>query len=111
MTPNPLTMTRSEQPRFAAGPGRGCRRDVLRLCVSLLLLASTAPIARAADSLCATVKIEIDQELTLERQAFDARMKITNGLDTIALQNIDVQVQFTDDAGTPVLATSDPNDT
>ena len=34
--------------------------------------------AAAADSLCASVKIE--QELTLERQAFDAKMRI-NGLD------------------------------
>ena len=36
--------------------------------------------AQALDSLCATVKLEIQQELTLERQAFDAHMRINNGL-------------------------------
>lgn len=37
-----------------------------------LLFAAPAP---AAEPVCAQVKIEIQQELTLERQAFDAMMK------------------------------------
>jgi len=54
-----------------------------------LLPAVTAPLAFAADdSVCARVKIEIKQEMTLERQAFDAHMRITNGLSHIALQNV-----------------------
>ena len=36
----------------------------------------------AQDTVCARVKIEIKQKLTLERQAFDAEMKINNTTDT-----------------------------
>jgi hypothetical protein len=67
--------------------------------------------SQAAESVCAQVKIEIKQELTLERQAFEAIMKITNGLDTSSLDNIDIDVQFKDQAGNAVIATSDPNNT
>ncbi len=63
------------------------------------------------DSVCARVKIEIKQELTLERQAFDAHMRISNGLSHITLENVDIEVNFADEAGAPVLATSDPNNT
>ena len=65
----------------------------------------------AKDSLCAEVKIEIKQELTLERQAFDAHMRINNGLSHISLENVGVTVRFTDADGHTVLATSDPDDT
>ena len=41
----------------------------------LTVLATSVPV-EAQESLCATVKIEILQELALERQAFDARMRI-----------------------------------
>jgi len=87
---------------------RSRARGWLSALLAFSALCTTA--AHAQDSLCARVKIEIAQELTLERQAFDARLKINNGLDTIALQNVDVTVQFADDNGTPVPATSDPND-
>ena len=40
------------------------------------------PHSAAQDAVCAQVKIEIKQEATLERQAFDAEMRILNGLDT-----------------------------
>jgi hypothetical protein len=75
------------------------------------VLLALALHAHAQDSICARVKIEIKQELTFERQAFDAEMQIVNGLDTNALENVGVTVTFADDAGTPVRATSDPNDT
>jgi hypothetical protein len=68
-------------------------------------------LAYSADTVCARVKIEIKQELTLERQAFDATMKINNGLDTSSLTNVAVNVKFTDEFGNAVKATSDPNDT
>jgi len=42
------------------------------------LLVSSLAFA-ADDSVCARVQIEIQQELTLERQAFDAHMRIHNG--------------------------------
>lgn len=65
----------------------------------------------ASETLCAVVKIEIRQELTLERQAFEAKMRITNGLDTLALEGVDINVTFQDEAGNPVVASSNPNDT
>jgi hypothetical protein len=40
------------------------------------------PATLSAETICARVKIEIKQELSLERQGFDAMMKITNGIDT-----------------------------
>ncbi|OGV73562.1 MAG: hypothetical protein A3K19_27830 [Lentisphaerae bacterium RIFOXYB12_FULL_65_16] len=75
-----------------------------------LALALLPAAIRAQDSLCARVKIEIEQELTLERQAFDARMKITNGT-TFNMEDVGVDVLFSDENGTPVLASSDPNNT
>ena len=44
----------------------------------VLVLATTRPPAQ--ESVCARVKIEFKQELTLERQAFDTEMRITNSL-------------------------------
>jgi hypothetical protein len=67
--------------------------------------------AHAQDSVCARVKIEILQELTLERQAFEARMTINNGLAGIALDTITVDIHFADRNGNPVRATTSPNDT
>lgn len=47
---------------------------------AVLLVCGVADVAHAQESVCARVKIEIKQELTLERQAFDAEMRITNSL-------------------------------
>jgi len=75
-----------------------------------LAAATLLPITMQAEEfLCAEVKIEIRQELTLERQAFEARMRIINDLN-LPLNNIDVTVQFYDEDGNIVLASSDPND-
>ncbi len=79
--------------------------------LSLLVTLWTPRAADAAGSICATVRIEIAQELTLERQGFDARMLLTNGLDTASLDAVAAQVLFSDADGNPVRATSDPNDT
>lgn len=67
--------------------------------------------AGADDSVCARVKIEILQELTLERQAFVAHMAINNGLTNMALENVGVEVNFSDQDGNAVLASTDPNNT
>lgn len=67
--------------------------------------------AVALESVCARVKIEIQQELTLERQAFDANLRINNGLETCSIDNVLVNVTFTDENGISVRATSDPDDT
>ena len=87
---------------------RLCRGLSGLLAAALLLL----PVAvYAADTQCAKVKIEIQQELTLERQGFDAMMKITNGLTTTSLDAVNINVNFTDEAGNAVRASSDTTDT
>lgn len=55
-----------------SGQGWGVLWSVLALPIFMFISAT----ARAEDdSVCARVKIEIKQELTLERQAFDANMR------------------------------------
>lgn len=75
-----------------------------------LLALPCSPSAAAETSVCAQVKMEIQQELTLERQAFDAHMRINNGLDQISIENVRVEVTFLDEQGQPVRATTDPED-
>jgi len=90
------------------------RKQWIGLAVVPLLLAvagAGASRAQEVESLCDTVKIEIQQELTLERQAFDAHMRINNGLTHISLENVAIAVNFADEDGNPVLASSDPDDT
>jgi len=82
----------------------------LILLTGMLVLYSVGPGA-ADDAVCARVKIEIKQELTLERQAFDAHMRINNGLSHITLENVKVNVSFADAQGNPVLSSSDPDNT
>lgn len=60
----------------------------------------------AKEALCAEVKIQILQELTMERQGFEALMRITNSLDSMSLENVSVSVNFADENGNPVVATS-----
>jgi hypothetical protein len=62
------------------------------------------------DSICARVKIEILQELTLEREAFEARMTINNGLAGIPIEGVGVTVKFAEATGREVRATSDSTD-
>ncbi len=78
--------------------------------ISFIMLIPTASLA-VDDSLCARVKIEIRQEMTLERQAFEAHMRINNGLTNISLENVDIQVNFADENGDAVFASSDPDNT
>ena len=87
---------------------------LLRLC-SLVIIGALLlfPDFSYADdeTVCAQVKIEVRQEMTLERQAFDAHMRINNGLSHITLQDVDVDVSFTDEEGNSVLASSNPGNT
>lgn len=99
-----LTPVTSSLTRHGRWPG--ARHGLL----ALLLLALTPPAAYAQESLCARVKIEIEQELTLERQAFDARMKITNGT-TFSMTDVRIDVSFATEDGTVVTGTSDPENT
>ncbi|MBN1268516.1 MAG: hypothetical protein JXB04_02930 [Kiritimatiellae bacterium] len=65
----------------------------------------------ARGAVCAQVEIEIRQEMTFERQGFEATMRIINGLPETDIENVYVEVLFTDTNGAPVLATSDTNET
>ncbi|MDF3058757.1 MAG: hypothetical protein K0R17_2972 [Rariglobus sp.] len=56
---------------------------------------------RAQETVCARVTIQIEQELTLEREGFEARLGIVNGLPS-ALENFQVTLRFFDTAGNPV---------
>ena len=78
--------------------------SILAIFLALGILGSSA---LAEESVCARVKIEIQQEMTLERQAFDAHMRINNGLTHISLQDINATVNFTDEQRNPVIASSD----
>ncbi|WP_226662903.1 calcium-binding protein [Microbulbifer aggregans] len=73
--------------------------------ISTLIVPAAATAQEEA--LCAEVRIEILQELTLERQGFEAIMRITNSLDTYSIEDIAISVNFTDADGNAVTATSD----
>ncbi|ATG92568.1 hypothetical protein MKLM6_4410 (plasmid) [Methylomonas koyamae] len=68
-------------------------------------------VAAAEDTFCAKVSIEIKQELTLERQAFDAHMRINNGVQGFPVENVRVDVKFADEDGNPVISSFDPDNT
>lgn len=59
-------------------------------------------------SICVRVKIEIDQTVTLERQAFRATMKVNNG-GAADLTGFQVAVSFADEQGNQVAASPNPN--
>lgn len=86
------------------------RRRWLGVCLFALLACLLPSAAHAADSVCVRVRIEIDQELTLERQGFEASMNLNNG-PSGDLTNLSVTVNFADASKNPVVASSDPNNT
>lgn len=91
-----------------------CNKGLERLCAVLWLIifmTFVPALAHAADTICARVKIEIKQELTLERQGFDAQMKINNTTVDGIIQNVSVVVKVTDENGTPVAVSDNPNNT
>jgi len=80
----------------------------------LILFFSLLGFATSAwtqETVCARVKIEIKQQVTLERQGFDAEMNIINTLDVGSLENIDISIKVSDELGNSVPITTDPNDT
>lgn len=68
--------------------------------VAFVIATSTGRV-EAQEKLCATVKIEVVQELVLERQAFDARLRISNGLES-AIEDLSVTLIINDADGEPV---------
>jgi hypothetical protein len=93
-----------------AGKSRVAFCAVLLAILSSVWLPGTS-VRAGDDSVCARVKIEIQQELALERQGFDAHMRITNGLSNISLQNVTISVVFLNEQRQTVIASSDPNHT
>ncbi len=53
-------------------------------------------VSSFADTIWASAQIQLNQQLTLDRHAFDTQMTIANGLDTTSLTNVSVSVSFTD---------------
>ncbi len=85
--------------------------DVRAGLLGMALLLGFVAHAWGGDSVCSVVRIEIQQELTLERQAFDAHMRVVNGLDVTALEDVEINVWFLDDEDNPVQASSNPDNT
>ena len=85
----------------------------MKMILNMVLLAAAGwvGVAAADDTVCASVKIEIEQELTMERQAFDAKMRINNGLEGIPLTDVAITLAFTDADGRAVEYTSNTSDT
>lgn len=86
------------------------KRFVAMMVAAAGLLAG-APGVRAEESLCASVEMQISQEVTLERQAFNAKLVIHNGLAGINLTDVNVTMKFTTGSGDPVSYSSNPNAT
>lgn len=86
-------------------------RPGMRIFFTVALALCLAGKVRAADSICATVRIHIAQELTFERQAFEATLSISNGLPAGNIENLSVALQFLDKDKLPVEATTSPANT
>ena len=78
-------------------------------CAALLVIGTLGSSAVHAQGVCAEVRIEIKQKISLERQAFDASLKIRNGLSTVTVEDVSVNLVFKDSTGATVIASSDPN--
>lgn len=79
------------------------------LIVFLLCCILPGKILLAQEPECAEVKIVIEQKLSFERQAFDAHMVINNGLTDSVLENVKIELLFTDQNNQPITITQDPN--
>ncbi|TNF27105.1 MAG: hypothetical protein EP329_20105 [Deltaproteobacteria bacterium] len=66
---------------------------VLAALVGLAALGAPSP-ARAQGALCAKVKLEIPQRLTLERDAFEARLVMSNNLTDLPLEDIAITLEI-----------------
>lgn len=85
------------------------KKLVAWFCAGLAAVFALALPAHAQETVCASVKIQIKQQLTLERQAFDAEMKINNTTDSGVISNVSVVVKVMEENGAPVPVTEDPN--
>ena len=59
-----------------------------------LLLVLGSGVALAADAVCVRIRLVIPQRLTMERDAFDASLELTNNLTDAPLESLDIAVRF-----------------
>jgi len=85
----------------------GIKKYIQVLALASLISTSSA-YAEDLEALCAEVQISISQEASLERQAFEASMVIKNSLDTLSLDNVEVELLYQDADGNTVEVTDDP---
>lgn len=72
--------------------------------IVLAILAGARP-AKGEETICARVELQIEQELTLEREGFEARLVINNG-SPVDLTGFTVTLRFADADGNTVSATT-----
>ena len=53
------------------------------------------------DDVCASVAVQFNQQLTMTRESFEGTLEVTNGHPTDAMKNISINIQITDENGTP----------
>ncbi|MFH1724773.1 MAG: fibronectin type III domain-containing protein [Elusimicrobiota bacterium] len=81
---------------------RPLTRKAGRLLAASLACLALAGLAYAQmSSVCAIVKFEILQKVTLERLGFDARLEMTNNLTSTSLSDLSISVFIEDMAGNP----------
>jgi len=83
----------------------------IRIAAVVGLAVGVAVPVRAVDTVCAAVRMEVMQGVTLERQAFEAHMRINNGLPAMRVEDVGIDVTFTDRSGNTVASTADPDNT
>src|SRR3990172_481221 len=76
-------------------------KKVLILILLGFLLPSAILTVEEAQAVCAQATIQLTQDLTLERMAFDARLAVTNNLPDKDLQGLRVDVAIRDTDGNP----------
>ncbi|MCB2154762.1 hypothetical protein KQI84_07730 [bacterium] len=69
--------------------------------IVLLIALMGLAVSHASAQTCARVKIQIKQELTFERVAFDARLTLANNLTDKALTNVNAAISIIDNNGDP----------
>ncbi len=74
------------------------KKALIAICM-LITATLAAPGGAMAETACSSVKIEILQELTLERIAFDAKLKVTNNIPDKSLDHLRVDIVIRDGAG------------
>jgi hypothetical protein len=86
-------------------------KSLLQATLVVVTLLGWSGHALSQSAICAEVKIEIKQKVSLERQAFDVALKINNGLTDRAIEALRVTLLVSDLAGNAVAFTTNPNDT